>query len=392
MAAKKPAKMRDGIIQRAPGKYSYIVRETDPETGAKRNRWVSGFPTREAAKAARDKARADVRKGTYVPPSRDTVGEWLEDWLGVVELLRKPTTASGYRWISERYLVPAIGTVRLQALTPIRLTRLWADLAATGGEDGSSLSPKTVSMIRGTLRTALNKAVHNGLIVVNPVVLSELPSIVKVEDDEPEPLTVWDFAQQQVFLKANAENRWLIAWRIVFGTGLRRGEMCGLRWDAIDLDAGVLTVRRNVTQVRSTIHEGTPKSRDSRRDVPLEPDLVAALRAWKREQAAERLALGLGRDPEDRVLTWGDGHPVQPDYLSKEFARAQIGLGLPRLRLHAARHSYGSALGAAGVPQVVISKLLGHSDIQMTNRYVHATESGKRDAVARLAAAREAAV
>lgn len=390
MPVTKKPKMRDGIIQRAPGKYSYIVRETDPETGAKKTRWVSGFTTREAAKAARDSARADVRKGTYVPPSRDTVAEWLEDWLGVVDRLRKPTTASGYRWISERYLIPAIGTARLQALTPLRLTRLWADLAAAGGEDGAPLSPKTVSMIRGTLRTALNKAVHNGLIVVNPVVLSEVPSVIKVE--EPEPLIVWDFAQQQAFLAANAESRWLIAWHIVFGTGLRRGELCGLRWDAVDLEAGLLSVRRNVTQVRSTIHDGTPKSRDSRRDVPLEPELVAALRVWKREQAAERLAWGLGRDPEDRVLTWEDGRTVQPDYLSKEFARAQRGLGLPALRLHAARHSYGSALGAAGVPQVVISKLLGHSNIQMTNRYVHATESGKRDAIARLAAARQAVI
>jgi len=175
------AKLKDGIVKRGD-KWSYVVRVADPETGLTRPKWVGGFFSEAAAKAARDEARVSARRGEYV--NRDTVTvrdyllEWLETHMGSV----KPKTLAGYRYDIERYVIPRIGGQRLQGLRPAVVSKLYRDLASGGGRGGQPLSARSVEHVHRTLRKALNDAVNvEQLITTNPAERAQRPRTARSE-------------------------------------------------------------------------------------------------------------------------------------------------------------------------------------------------------------------
>jgi integrase len=155
------SKLKDGVIRRG-STWAYVVRVADPETGKSKPKWVGGFPTEAAAKAARDEARVAARRGEYVDRSALTVGDYLNEWVAAHAGSVKPGTAVGYRADVERYLIPRIGGLRLQGLRPAQLSKLYADLAASGGSGGAPLAASTVAHVHRTLRKALADAVRVG--------------------------------------------------------------------------------------------------------------------------------------------------------------------------------------------------------------------------------------
>lgn len=353
-------RMRDGIIRRGTT-YSYVVRERDPETGTTKPRWVGGFRTAKDAKAARDKARNEVHRGTWVVPKPLTVAEYLDQWLEGHSVELKPSTIASYRSKIELYLKPALGRERLQSLSPSRLSAVFRVMSESGGQDGAPLSPGSVQYARAVLRKALSDAVVDRVIEVNPVTGSKAPR----RPGKPKHVT-WTAEQLPVFLGAVEASRWAVAWRLALATGARRGELCSLRWRDVDLDAGTVSVERSVTQLGTEVIMSDTKNHE-RRTVSIDAGTVAALRAWRKAQAAERLAWGPGYvDVEGRVLTWENGTPVLPDYLTKQFVKAQAGTGLPRMTLHGTRHSHATILLRAGVPVHIVSKRLGHKDPSVT--------------------------
>jgi integrase len=353
-------KMRDGIIKRG-ATYSYVVRERDPKTGKSRPRWVGGFKTAKAAKEARDEARNAVNKGTYVAPQDLTVAAYLERWMTGHEMELKPSTAKTYRDKIRLYLLPALGHERLQALSPSRLSVVWRDMHERGGKDGKGVSPRTVEFARAVLRKALEDAVVERLIPVNPVVGSKMPK----RDGKPKH-TTWTGPQVQTFLAAVDESRWAPMWQLAVATGMRRGELMALRWEHVDLDAGVLAVERSTTQLGTERVTTTPKNHERRR-INLDLRTVTALRAWRKAQAEERLAWGPAyENTEDHVFTWENGRPLLPDYVSKLFLRVQAGLELPRLTMHELRHTHATLLLRDRVPVHIVSKRLGHKDPSVT--------------------------
>lgn len=353
-------KMRDGIIQRGTT-WSYVVRERDPQTGKTKPRWVGGFPTRKAAKDARDAARHAVNRGTYVAPQALTVGEYLDHWVEAHAVELKPSTAKSYRDNIARYLKPALGQERIQSLSPSRLSLLFKDLHQSGGQGGKPLSPRTVEFARAVLRRAMQDAVLDRLIEVNPVIGTKRPKVVK-----PKHAT-WTGAQLRTFLEGlTEEDRWAPLWTLAAATGMRRGELMALRWAQVDLDAGVIHVERSVTQVGQVRVYVTPKNHE-RRDVTIDPHTTAALRALRKAQMSERLAWGAAyQGREDLVFTWEDGRPVLPDYVTRVFGRLTSGLEVPRLKLHELRHTHATMLLRDGVPVHVVAKRLGHKDPSVT--------------------------
>jgi integrase len=369
-------KMKDGVIRRG-STWSYVVRERDAQTGKSRPRWVGGFPTRKAAKDARDGARNAVNRGTFVPPQDLKVGAWLDRWIVAHEVELKPSTAQSYRGNIERYLRPAIGEERVQALSPSRLGVLFRELHEHGGKGGRPLSAGTVAGARAVLRRAMNDAVVDRLIEVNPVSGSKVPK----RDGKPKHAT-WTGEQLAKFLGHAADTRWAPLWELAAATGMRRGELMGLRWGDVDLDAGVISVERSTTQLKIGRVTTTPKNHQ-RRQVAIDPHTVAAVKAWRVKQAAERLEWGAAyEDVEGLVFTWENGSPVFPDYVSKAFGKAQAGADLPRINLHAARHSHATMLLRAGVPVHIVAKRLGHKDPSVTlNVYADAIPEDDNRAV-----------
>lgn len=360
-------RMRDGIIQRG-STWSYVIREPDPATGTTRPRWVGGFPSRTAAKKARDAARHATHRGTYVTPQDLTVGQWLDTWIETHAVSLKPSTANSYRGNIERYLKPHLGHERLQALSPSRLSLTFRQLYETGGKDGAPLSPRTVEFARAILRKALDDAVLDRLLEVNPVVGTKRPRAIKPQHK------VWTPEQLRAFIAhvTTTGDRFAPLWVLAAGTGMRRGELLALRWGDIDLDAGVVSVERSVTQIGRELHYSRPKNHE-RRTVAVDTHVAAALRAWRTQQSAEQRQWGDAyANPDGLVFTWENGSPVPGDYATRHFVRAQAGADLPRITLHELRHTHASILLGQGVPVHVVSARLGHKDASVTlNVYAH---------------------
>src|SRR5262245_49402662 len=179
-------RLRDGVIQRG-GSWSYVIRVPDPATGVSKPRWVGGFATEEDAKAARDEARVRARRGEYVNRSTSTVAGYLAEWVEAHASTVKPKTFAGYRHDMDHYIVPRIGRMRLQALRPAVISKLYRDLAGHGGRDGQPLAATTVSHIHRTLRKALADAVDvEQLLAANPAARSKRP-----RSNAGEPVQVW---------------------------------------------------------------------------------------------------------------------------------------------------------------------------------------------------------
>ena len=352
-------KMRDGIIPRGTT-WSYVVRERDPKTGKTKPRWVGGYPTRAAARKARDEARHSVNRGTYVAPQDLTVSAWLDRWITAHEVELKPSTARTYRANIDRYLKPAIGFERVQSLSPSQLSVLFREMRESGGKDGKALSPRTVEFARAVLRRSMQDAVLDRIVEVNPVIGTKRPRQLKPKH------TTWTGAQLQAFLKVVEGDRLAPLWTLAAATGMRRGELMGLCWFDVDFDAAVISVDRSTTQLGKERVTSTPKNHERRR-VAVDAHTLATLKSWKSAQAAEKLAWGEAyEDTTGLVFTWQNGSPVLPDYVSKSFVKAQLSIDIPRLVLHGLRHTHATLLLREGVPVHVVAKRLGHKDASVT--------------------------
>ena len=369
-------RLRDGVIKRG-GSWSYVIRVPDPATGVSKPKWVGGFDTEEAAKAARDEARVRARRGEYVNRSTSTVADYLAEWVEAHASTVKPKTLAGYRHDIDHYIVPRIGRMRLQALRPAVISKLYRDLAEHGGRDGRALSATTVSHIHRTLRKALADAVDvEQLLAANPAARSKRPRSSQVE-----PVQVWTAYQLGSFLTAAQGHRLFAFYRLAAYTGARRGELLYLRWEAVDLDAAEVTFGGSTAVVRGQRVEGTTKGGRSR-TISLDRDTVAVLREHRRQQAEERLAAGSAwTDTGGLVFVTRWGEPLYPDTVTALMTKlinrhnksaAPPAKPLPHARLHDLRHLHATTLLLAGVPVHVVAARLGHADPAVTLRvYSH---------------------
>jgi integrase len=369
-------RLRDGVIKRG-GSWSYVIRVPDPETGLSRPKWVGGFDTEEAAKAARDEARIRARRGEYVNRSVSTVADYLAEWVETHASTVKPKTLAGYRHDIDHYIVPRIGRMRLQALRPAVISKLYRDLAEHGGRDGRPLSAWTISHVHRTLRKALADAVNvEQLLAVNPAERSKQP-----RNRHAEPTRVWTTGQLQAFLATARSHRLYAFYRLAAYTGARRGELLYLRWPAVDLDAAEITFGGSTAVVRGQRVEGTTKGGRSR-VISIDRDTVTILREHLRRQAEERQAACSARtDDGGLVFTTKRGEPLYPDTVTALMAKlinthnrsvTVPSQALPHARLHDLRHLHATTLLRAGVPVHIVAARLGHADPAVTLRvYSH---------------------
>lgn len=375
--------MRDGIVKRGATWCYKLELARDPATGERRQRWVSGFRTRKQAEADRDEARAGVRKGTYTPPSRQTVAGYLTEWLAGMRAEYAPGTWDAAKIHVERCIVPRIGGVPLSALTTTQIKAMYADLRERGRLRGDQpLSPKTVHNIHRTLSRALNDATRETppRIPANPAARAH-----KMPDSPPQP--TWSVEQLRVFLARVADDRLFALWRLAPSSGLRRGELAGLRWRDVDLEAGRIALVEQRAKGGGTVSRQRLKGKRGR-SVDLDPVTVAALRSWRKAQAAERLAWpGEWGNDADLVFAHEDGRPLHPDSITKTFKRRVEAAGLPWVKLHGLRHTHATLLLQAGVNIKIVQERFGHSSIAITGDvYSHVTPGMQADAATRVAA------
>jgi len=359
-------KVKDGIVKRG-ATWSYVVRVADPATGRTRPRWVGGFGTEDAAKAARDQARVDARSGRYVDRDGITVGEYLLEWLDGAAGTVKPKTMAGYRYNLEHWVLPRIGGLRLQALRPARISTLYRDLALSGGHNGRPLSASSVATVHRTLRVALGDAVTVAhLIAANPADVAKRPRM-----DRSEVVKLWTTGQLATFLATAETHRLYAFYRLAAYTGARRGELLFLRWEDIDLDGREVAINGSESVVDGQRVEGTTKG-DRARVVSIDAGTVAVMREHRMRQLAERLKAGGLWTDTDHVFVSECGGLLSPDTVSQRMPRLVKAAGLPHARLHDLRHLHATTLLLAGVPVHVVANRLGHRDASITLRvYAH---------------------
>lgn len=350
-----------------PGTWRFVV--DVPGDGVKRRQVKRrGFPTKKAAQAELDELKRATTAGRGVNPSRVPFGSFLTDrWLPHVaaDTSLKPTTRAHYRRMA-RHLVEHAGAVRLDALRGDNLDRVYA--ALDGRSDSLRRSVHVVA------HKALGDALRWRLVGFNAADDATAPA-----QSQPDP-RAWTAEQVGEFLRVAADDRWSALWRLAATTGMRRGEMVGLRWSDIDLAAGSLVVANNVTVTDHATEHGTPKGNRAR-SMSLDSGTVAALKDWKRQQATERLAVGTYWPEGDFVFTWPDGALVHPAVVTRTFKRLRESVGLPELRLHSLRHAWATHALAAGVDVKDVATRLGHSSVRITLD-VYVAPSSERDASA----------
>jgi integrase len=370
-----------GRVFRRGETWSFVVDLPLSPDGRRRQRKKGGFRTRKEAEAALASLLNDIQKGSVVETSRQSLAEYLDDWLASVAPSLRPTTAESYERAVRNWVVPRIGGMRLQAVTPQVLQRLYTELSTNGRQDGTGgLGPRSVKLAHTVLHLALGRAAAWRMIPANPAAMNlDLPRQVRRE------MTTWTPEEARRFLHANADDRLAALWVLMLATGLRRGEALGLRWDCLDLDEGRLSVTSTLAVANGKAYLDEPKTRESRRVVRLDAHVTSALRAHRSRQAAERLAVGGAWNEGNLVFTTPLGGWLHPQNLRRSFESAVRRAGVRRIRVHDLRHTAATmALTGRAHPKQV-QEMLGHADVSITlDVYSHVSEDMHRDVAERI--------
>jgi integrase len=374
-----------GHIRKRGSKWAVVVDVGYDENGKRQQKWHSGFTRQKDAERALIEILGRLEAGAYVEPAKLTVRGFLEDeWLPAMRASLRPLTFESYKLNVSR-VVPSIGSVRLQHLAPAMLNRLYGELARerkVDGEDRPPLSARSIRYVHTVLRHALSDAVRWNRLARNVADAAEPPS---AKAAKAPPMQTWSADQLRSFLEHVAEDRLYAAYHLAATTGMRRGELLGLRWRNVDLDTGRVSIVQTLVGKREF---SKPKTDKGRRNVALDPTTVGVLRDHRKRQLEERLAWGPAYQGEHQLaFSREDGSPTWPQSLSRAFECHAKQSGLPVIRFHDLRHTHATLALAAGVHPKVVSERLGHASVGITlDTYSHAIPAMQEEAAARVAA------
>lgn len=367
MSRHKSGEQKDGIAKRGSS-YSYIVRVRDPENGVSKQKWISGFATKEEAKSARDKARTESRTGVFVSPTKITIQEHFESWWEIKKEKVKPTTAENYRFLLDRYILPKFGSELLKDLSSVKIERMLIELI----QDHSESTVRLVSIV---LSQGLDRAVKDRLIPFNPAKGIERPKGKK------RTVTPYTSNELKKLLTELEDHRLFAFFRVLAYTGARRGEVLALRWSDLYFENATLTISKNRTRIGKTvIEQESTKGGDGRRTVQLGAETLKLLKDHRKRQLQERIKAGSLWQDSNFIFTQENGLPLDPSTPYQLFKRTAKRLGLRSESLHSIRHLHATELLNAGVGIHEVKEQLGHSDISTTLRiYAHIRPEQKQE-------------
>lgn len=337
----------------------------------RKRKWLYGKTRREV----QDKLTVALRTRQLGLPQSDdrrTVGAYLNEWLTTTEATIRPRTFVRYSEYVRIHAIPVVGHVVLSHLGPQHLQQLYANRLAAG------LSTSSVAHLHSVIHTALRQAEAWGVVPRNVARLVKPPRVRRREMRTLSP------EEARLLLQAASSDRYEALFAIALSTGMRLGELLGLRWRDVQLDAAALHVTATLQSTRQGHQFAEPKTSQSRRQVALTQTAIAALRRHRATQIAERLRLGHSWHDLDLVFTSENGGPVDDSNLrTRHFYPLLERAGLPRLRLHDLRHTAATLMLGRGVHPKIASEMLGHSQIAVTlDLYSHVTPTMQREAAA----------
>jgi integrase len=373
---------RDGILKVAPRYYRVFIELDKNAEGQRRRESHTVRGSLEQAKAKRAQLVAEQFRGTFVGKSAQRLGDYLESWLSWKRSQVSERTWERYSSLLRSSVIPSLGALRLQDVTPQHLDEFYARCLRdeAGQRKDSTVSPTTVHHRHVALKMALERAVEIGVLSKNPAQFTSPP-----RPSRPE-MRVLSEGEAQILLAALAGTRAELVAYLALTTGARLGELLALRWSDIDLEAGVACIRRTV--VEHMVGQGRqswysfkePKSGHGR-SVDLGAATITRLKAHRKAQAQVRLAAAQDRADLDLVIASSSGTPLRPSTTSGWFRTVVADTGLQGVRFHDLRHAHATFLLKAGTPPHVVSRRLGHSTVAFTLQvYAHVLPGQQREA------------
>ena len=370
--AKKRANGEGSIRKRKDGRWEgRYTAGHNLETGKPIYRNVLG-KTQAEVKEKLKTAIQETQSLDFSKTGQYTVGQWMDVWYeNYAKIKVRPSSHQTYKGYIENHIKPNIGDIPLEKLTTLDLQRLYKTLLANGRVDRleskgqpKGLSPKTVRNIHQILSSALKLAQEQRIILTNPAEGCALP---KVEHREMKTLPV---EQLQSFLREAKDSGVFELYYLELATGLRRGELLGLKWEDIDLEHGDLRVRRQIARIDGRVVEAPLKTRNAYRTLPLAEDTVSILEEQKKK---------VGSSPW--VFPSATGGPISPDSVLHMLHRVLKRAGLPEVRFHDLRHTFATLALQNGVDIKTVSGMLGHFSAGFTlDTYAHVTTSAQKAA------------
>ena len=376
-AAQGAGTIRKKTVTRKGATYAYwearITTGYDPGTGKQIQRSFSG-KTQKEVREKMQAAAVELNSGTYKEPLKMTVSEWLDIWLTDYLGGVKPMTVLNYTQHVKNHIKPALGAIKLEALNTHEIQSFYNDLQKPHG-DKAGLSAKTVKCVNGVLHKALQQAVAVGYLRFNPADACKLP---RVERKEIKPL---DSEAITAFMKAVEGSRYETLYLLTLFTGMRRGEVCGLQWECVDLEKGTILINKQLQNI-----PGQPgkyrliSSKNGKgRSITVAPFIVSLMKKHKAQQSAEQIRAGSAWENSGFVFTDELGRHVSPHNVYHSYKRIVASIGMPEARFHDLRHSYAVAAIHAGDDIKTVQGNLGHATSSFTlDVYGHVTDEMKK--------------
>jgi integrase len=373
--------MKGHIRQRSKGSWTIVIDVgRDPETSKRRQQWHTIKGTKRDAERVLRELLHSLEVGSYVKPNRLTVAQFLEEWLqGYVAMNTAPRTRERYEEIVRIHLILALGSLPLLALQPQHIQKYYAKALQSGRRDGKGgLSARTVHKYHRVLYEALRYGVKHGVLVRN---VAESVDPPRPENKEIIMLGPNDLGR--LLDRAKGTPYYVLFFTAVY-TGLRRGELLGLRWCDIDLELATLSVVQTLQQLRSREYVfREPKSRRGRRQIALSPSLAILLREHRAKQENARKLLGRPLAPTDFVFSHPNGIPLRPNSVTRAFQTIAESAGLQGVRFHDLRHAHATLMLQQGIHPKIVSERLGHSSVAITLDIYSHVLPGLQEAAAR---------
>lgn len=351
----------------------------DPGTGKQIQRSITGKTQKEVAQKLKA-ATAAIDAGTYQPPNKMAVGEWMDTWTETYLGGVKPFTVVAYKGQIRNHIKPALGAIKLEALNTHTIQTFYNSLGQPVG-DKPGLSPKSIKGVHGVLHKALNQAVAIGYIRFNPAAACTLP---RAERKELKPL---DENQIRDFLSAIKGHCYEDLYIVTLFTGMRQGEVIGLMWDCVDFDKGTILINKQLQREkkRGGQYVFASLKNDKARSITPAPWVMDILRSHRVKQIEQRLAAGSAWQDSGLVFTNELGKHLDTQSVYKAFKRVVESIGCSDVRFHDLRHSYAVAAIRSGDDIKTIQGNLGHATASFTlDVYGHVTDQMKQASANRM--------
>jgi integrase len=357
-----------GSIGKGKTSWHYVIELGKDMFGKRKQKRKRGFKTKKEAQKALTESLHAMNTGRYIEPNKMHMSEYLDNWLNNKQIQVKKSTFKKYYWLVNSHIKPYIGNIALSKLSGLNIQQLYRLLATE-----KHLSNENIRKVHSVLNNALKEAVRLELILKNVASLVDPPKAIKPE------VKVWDVDEAQHFLKVTQSNRYHIVYLLALTTGMRQGEILGLRWKDIDFDREMLYVRQTLSHDGFELNPHT-KTAAGTRTIALPAQVLQVLQEHKIMQAKEKLKAKEIFENFDLIVCTNLGTPLHPRNLLRNFYLHIEKAKLNKIRFHDLRHTHASLLLKQGVHPKIVSERLGHADTRITmDTYSHLLPNMQRD-------------